>query len=148
MSNDLEKLIDRELKELPLPPAPSTLLPRVLAAVEGQIQPSWDRWVWRSWPPVLRLVSAGVMGVIVVGLAVMEPLFQSALREALAIVVQPVTKVTSNVWTAIGAVEVLRRALIEPFLGYFVVLGIMMGTACAGLGAALARMTRIGGEST
>ena len=147
-SKDLEDLIDRELKGLPLPQAPPTLLPRVLAAIESPLQRPWYRRTWSHWPPVLRLVSAGMMGVVLAGLTFVEPLFQGALRDVLSVVVQPVMNLTGDLRATFGAVEALRRVLIEPLLGYLVVLGIMMGTTCAGLGAALTRMASLGGEST
>ena len=147
-SKDLEELIDRELKGLPLPEAPSTLLPRVLAAIESPLQSPWYRQTWSHWPPVLRLLSAGMVGVVLIVLTFLEPLFQGALRDILSVVVQPVMNLTGDLRAAFGAVESLRRVLIEPLLGYLVVLGIMMGTTCAGLGAALTRMASLGGEST
>jgi hypothetical protein len=145
-SKELETLIDRELKELPQPPAPPALLPRVLAAVERQLERSTSPWRWSNWSPIFRVVSAGTVGVFMVGLTFLEPMAQGFLTEALAIAVQPVVEITGDLWTAFSAADALRRALLEPVFGYLVALGFMMGTACAGLGAALTRMAGLGGH--
>ncbi len=146
-SDNLEELIDLELKRLPRPLAPPTLLPSVLAAIESRLRRPWYQRTWSHWPPLLRLASAAVVGVVLLGLAFIEPLFHGALSDVGSIVFQPVMKLTEDVRATLGAVEALRSLLLEPVLGYLVVLGIMMGTACAGVGAALTRMASMGGES-
>jgi hypothetical protein len=62
--DDLERLIDRELRQLPAPRAPRTLLPQVMAAARVQRQPvprpvaaASDAW---------RVAAALIAGVIVV----------------------------------------------------------------------------------
>ena len=43
-------LVDRELRQLPSPRAPHTLLPRVLAAVEQWTRRPWYARAWFTWP--------------------------------------------------------------------------------------------------
>ncbi len=45
---ELETLVHRELKRLPLRPAPATLAPRVLAAIQARTAPvpAWKRPIW------------------------------------------------------------------------------------------------------
>ena len=47
---DLETFVDGELRRLPLPRAPQTLLPRVLAAVEQWRERPWYARAWFTWP--------------------------------------------------------------------------------------------------
>ena len=61
---ELERLVDRELKALPGPRAPRTLLPRVLAATTERRLRSWPartRWaappIWRAACLALPLVA-------------------------------------------------------------------------------------------
>ena len=55
---DLEGLIDRELKRLPVPRAPRALLPRVMAAVSAPRALPWYSRPWLSWPVSLKAASA------------------------------------------------------------------------------------------
>src|SRR6478752_931002 len=48
--DDLEALASRELRRLPLPRAPQTLLPRVLAAVDAWARRPWYMRAWFTWP--------------------------------------------------------------------------------------------------
>ncbi len=50
----LEAEIDRELKELPEIGAPSTLVSRVMAAIELRKALPWFRRAWHTWPGSLQ----------------------------------------------------------------------------------------------
>jgi hypothetical protein len=54
---DLERLVDRELKRLPLPRAPRSLAPRVMAAVAAIRPPAWYARPWLQWPIALQALS-------------------------------------------------------------------------------------------
>src|SRR5437868_5223359 len=53
----LEAETDRELKALPRLAAPSTLVLRVMAAVERRAKLPWFRCTWTAWPRALRSAS-------------------------------------------------------------------------------------------
>ncbi|MGE3313358.1 MAG: hypothetical protein AB7O66_25615 [Limisphaerales bacterium] len=53
---DLEQLIDRQLRRLPDRPAPETLLPRVLQAIEARKAAPWWRKSFSHWPVGARLI--------------------------------------------------------------------------------------------
>ncbi len=53
----LEAEINRALKGLPELPAPRTLAPRVMRAIEQRAQVPWYRQSWQMWPLALRAAS-------------------------------------------------------------------------------------------
>jgi hypothetical protein len=54
--HELETLVDRELKSLPLLDAPPALAPRILAAL-ARAEAPWYRQAWTTWPLALRTAS-------------------------------------------------------------------------------------------
>ena len=75
---DLERQIDRELRALPVPRAPRTLLPRIMAAVEETAQRPWYMRTWLQWPMAWQLASAMVLiGVVAAG-SVLLPQLRAA----------------------------------------------------------------------
>ena len=65
---DLEQLVDSELKRLPTPNAPRTLLPRVLAAVAVQEQHAKPARGWTMWPRGWQFAGGAVAAAVFVGL--------------------------------------------------------------------------------
>src|ERR1700730_9576250 len=61
---DLEPLVDRELRQLALPRAPHTLLPRVLAAVQAWAQRPWYQRAWFTWPVAWQVAASAALLVI------------------------------------------------------------------------------------
>src|SRR6185295_18917551 len=55
--HELEALVDRELKSLPPLSAPSSLAPRIMAAIAEQERAPWYRNGWQAWPLALRVAS-------------------------------------------------------------------------------------------
>ena len=55
--NELEARIDSELKALRPLPAPASLAPRVMAAIERRSTVPWYRRSWQMWPAGLQAVS-------------------------------------------------------------------------------------------
>ena len=55
--DDLERRVHDELRRLPAPLAPGTLLPRVLAAVDAWARRPWYARAWFTWPIGLRVAS-------------------------------------------------------------------------------------------
>ena len=58
---ELEAIIDRELRHLPAPRAPDTLLPRVLAAVHAWTLRPWYERTWFTWPMAWQIASAAAL---------------------------------------------------------------------------------------
>jgi hypothetical protein len=116
--DDLERRIGDELRRLPDPAAPGTLLPRVLAAVDAWVNRPWYARAWFTWPLGWQLAS---MIVVTLGLY--------------ATWVAPPLPASLVATTYAGGV--IWRTLIEPLLGYVVGLVVLMCIACAVFGAAL-----------
>jgi hypothetical protein len=116
--DELERRVHDELRRLPSPMAPGTLLPRVLAAVDAWVNRPWYERAWFTWPLGWQLAS--VVLAVLAGYAAWYAPSAPA----------PVVATTS-------ASAVLWRTLIEPLLGYVVGLVVLMCLACAVFGAAL-----------
>jgi hypothetical protein len=119
-NDELEALVDRELQRLPLPRAPHTLLPRVMAAVEVWAQRPWYTRAWFAWPLAWRIASLAPVALFVY--AVWSWSLPSA---------------SPTVVAASDASRVVWSAVIEPFLPYIVLVVLLMGVICAAIGLAL-----------
>ncbi|HEX5475899.1 MAG TPA: hypothetical protein VFX12_14660 [Vicinamibacterales bacterium] len=117
-NDDLEALADRELRRLPAPRAPQTLLPRVMAAVEAWSPRPWYLRPWFAWPIVWRVAS-------------MAPL--AALAYFLVRLPPPPQRLVA----ATDAGGVLWNLLVVPLLPYIFVIVGLMGLACVVFGLAL-----------
>ena len=115
---DLERVVHRELQRLPLPRAPHTLLPRVLAAVDAWVNRPWYERAWFTWPLGWQVASIAVVALVGYGFWNLPP-------------APPALQATTS------ATHVLWRTLIEPFLTYVFVVVVLMCVACAAFGAAL-----------
>lgn len=123
---DLERLLDRELKQLPAPRAPRTLLPRVLAAAAGRGEQALPATGWSTWSPVWQAASVAVLLVFTAGLS--------------WLISAPPAPVTSATRTAGEAATVMRLfwdVLLQPVATYIFVLGLSLALACAAAWAAL-----------
>jgi hypothetical protein len=141
---DLETLVDRELRQLPLPRAPHTLLPRVLAAVQGWTERPWYERAWFTWPLGWQLASVAALILIVGAGAVLVPLAIAAAGGAATTVTEGVMKdvspVAQRAAVTMNAVRVIWHALLEPLAAYAFGLVVLMSLACAVFGAALNRV--------
>lgn len=140
---ELESLIDRQLRRLPEPRAPRSLLPRVMAAVAEARRP-WYARAWRTWPIGLQIASAlGCLAAI------------AAMSLALPTVQTWLVADSSPLWTDLAsragrivvhtedfgrAAEVVWRALIAPVATAALVPVLMMCAASLAFGAALSRL--------
>src|SRR6266699_3611722 len=77
---DLETLVGRQLRRLPAPRAPYTLLPRVLAAVQAWSRRPWYARDWFTWPLVWRLASIALLILILAGGVVALPIVRLAIQ--------------------------------------------------------------------
>ena len=116
--DDLERRVHDELRHLPEPLAPATLLPRVLAAVDAWARRPWYARAWFTWPLGWQAASVAFVALAVYAMWIAPPL-------------------PASVVATTSAGSVIWRTLIEPLLGYVVGLVVLMGLACAVFGAAL-----------
>jgi hypothetical protein len=119
-NDELEALVDRELRRLPLPSAPRTLLPRVMAAVEAWAQRPWYTRAWFAWPAGWRLASIVPLALLV------YVVWSWSLPPA------PPTLVAAT-----DASRVVWSALVLPLLPYILLVVLLMGVVCAAFGLAL-----------
>ena len=136
---DLERLIDRDLRALPAPRAPRTLLPRVMAAANAAAHRPWYARAWLDWPVGWQLASALVLIGVVAGGSVLLPQVRDAV-EAISFVANVRSDVASSargVETATAAVRVLWRTLLAPVVPWAFALVTLMCAACAVFGTAL-----------
>jgi hypothetical protein len=159
---ELERLIDRELREAPAPRAPETLLPRVMQAVRAaQAAPSITDAVvvpaprpvsgWRSWPVSGQIAAASAVVLLVMGLANVWPLIYQLISAALA---NPATGTTGarlagilqQLEAAVAAARVVWR-VIEPVTVFVCTVVTVMALACALFGTALGRVVALEGAS-
>ena len=134
---DLETLVDTELRQIPAPRAPHTLLPRVLAAVQRWSQRPWYARAWFTWPLAGQIASATALMLIVVGSAMLIASAQIAVDETAAPLVSSMTRLAQRTEATLNAARVVWRAVIEPFAVYAFGLIVLMCLACALFGTAL-----------
>jgi hypothetical protein len=139
---ELERLIDAELRRLPAPRAPRSLLPRVIAAVDGTAVRPWYTRAWLTWPAAWQAASVALLAAIVVAGVVLVPAAQSVLG-ALSLVAGvrgEVDETTRQVESVATAARVVWRALVAPVVPYALALMLLMCAACAVFGTALNHM--------
>ena len=129
---DLERFVDRELKRLPTPQAPRTLLPRVMSVVAGTRPLAWYSRPWLDWPWALQLLSLVVAGTIASGGWM---LWNQA--PELALRINQTAAVSRALWSA----------FIGPIAFIVLALTIVVALACAAAWTAVTRVT-FGGASS
>ena len=122
---DLDERLDRELRGLPTPRAPQTLLPRVLAAT-ANCEPAAAATGWSTWPLRWRVASVAVLVVVAV--------LASRVFSAPPAAVSGATERAGEVATV---VRVLWEVMLQPVATYLFILGISLALACALAWAAL-----------
>jgi hypothetical protein len=141
---DLETLIGRELRRLPMPRAPHTLLPRVLAAVQAWAERPWYERAWFTWPVGLQIASIAALILILGGGAVLLPrtiaVAGAAASSVTGRVMEDVAPVTELAEATTNAARVIWRVLLAPVVVYAFAMVLLMWLACAAFGAALTRV--------
>lgn len=138
---DLERLVDAELKRLPPPRAPRTLLPRVLAAVDAQQQHATPARGWAFWPRAWQFAGGVVMAAVLVGiwrLAAFAGPFISDLLPAVGL--GRAAAFTRGADDAATVVRVLWEVLLQPVATYVSILAISLALACALFWTAVERL--------
>jgi hypothetical protein len=133
-ADDLERLIAAELRRLPAPPAPRTLLPRVLAATVARRRSPWHDRRQSSSRPAWRVASVvGAPGVAVVSMLAWfwlrglegEPAALAALL--------------GNLDRASALVRVSWRVLLQPLAFSVMAAAVVLSLGCAALWSVLNR---------
>lgn len=145
-SRDEVQALHEQLRRLPQLKAPSTLMPRVMAAIHAKRQLPWYKRTWWTWPLSAKILS----GVLVLGLGIGAALLLGpemgqaflggcvsklqSVGNALAAVVSPVESVIEALGFVLGKVN--KAVWIgAAMLGGFLYL------SCVGLGTMLYRMS-------
>ena len=144
---ELERDVHYQLQRLPVPTAPPTLLPRVLAAAHAWRNRPWYARAWRTWPLAGQFAAAAALLAFVIGGALAWPAIISmaaphtaALAPALDTASERLGAWQVGTTTAFGAGRALWRALVQPLAPFAFVLVAIMCAACAACVIALNRV--------
>ena len=129
---DLERIVDRELKRLPVPRAPRSLAPRVMAAVAASRPAAWYARPWLMWPVWMQAVS-------VIALAGLAAGGWTLWNQA------PVLAQRANQMAAVS--RAFWNVLFGPIAIVVLALTIVVALACAAAWTAVSRVT-FGGASS
>jgi hypothetical protein len=144
---DLQQLLDRELKQLPLPRAPEALLSKVLAVTVHQA-PADSHSGWLAWPRAWQLASAVALVAVITGawslLQLVHPMdlvwrLVGQTPDRVGVVVQGASEAST-------LVRVFWEVVLKPVAAYLSVVAIAFGLACAVLWTAVERLA-LGGAS-
>lgn len=146
---DLERLLDRELRRLPAPRAPETLLPRVMSAARQSLVP-WYRRPWVTWPVPVQAASVAPLLALLAGISLVFPWIQRASAAGASRLAEavPQTLVDAVRWASEGAaiMNIVSQVLLQPVAVYVFALAIALSVACGALWSALNRLA-LGGAS-
>ena len=138
---DLERLVDAELKRLPAPRAPRTLLPRVLAAVEAQQQHAKPARGWALWPRAWQFAGGVAMAAVLIGIWKLAAFARPLVSELLpAVGMGRAAALTRGADDAVTVVRVLWEVLLQPVATYVSILAISLALACALFWTAVERL--------
>ena len=138
---DLERLVDAELKRLPAPRAPRTLLPRVLAAVEVQQQHAKPARGWALWPRAWQFAGGVVMAAVLIGIWRLAAFARPFIDELLpAVGMGRAAALTRSADDAATVVRVLWEVVLQPVATYVSILAISLALACALFWTAVERL--------
>jgi len=141
---DIEAEIDRELKVLPELRAPSTLILRVLRAIENRANLPWFRRAWQTWPTGLRAISFLALACAFVGLCLggweLSNAGSSLAAQKLAVPVATASALWSALQALSGAAVVAFKSLGTGFLTGCIVAIVLGYALCLALGAAYLRL--------
>ena len=146
--SDVNGELHRALRQLPVPRAPGTLLPRVMAAIAAQQAAARS---WFAWPLAWRLASVAALALLTAGAVAFWPVIE-ALTTAAA-TSTPLAAVNGRVQgaavmfdAALSAASVIWSTLVQPVAGYLLVWIGVMAAASAAFATAVGRIA-LGGAS-
>jgi hypothetical protein len=141
---DLERVVHDELRRLPLPEAPPTLLPRVVAAVHAWTLRPWYERAWFTWPLGWQVISIAALVGLAGAAVVLFPSAEQALVEAIAartaVVAATFRSLVGQTEAVVTAGRIVWRAVGEPLVPYAFGVVTLMCVACVALATALNRV--------
>jgi len=142
----LEALIHKKLSQLKDLPAPSNLMPRVLAAIEAGAHVPWWHRSWSYWPraiqfAVLPLLLGSAAVVIYALLLGWQYLAMSGTTQRLTENLAPIAAAGSVVVALVNALSIVGRVVLgQPVFLAGLVIIVMMYLACLGFGTVCFRV--------
>lgn len=148
---DFDHQLDHDLRRLPAPRAPETLLPRVMRAVAQAESTPWYSRGWSAWPAGLKVASAAAFVLFITGLWTLVP----AGQQWLADVVSPAA---TEAWTRVAPIahlvaqattlgRLVWDLVLGPIAAHFLVLAILLSSICAVFWTAVTRLA-LGGAAS
>jgi hypothetical protein len=140
----LEAEIGRELQGLPELPAPATLVPCVMAAIEKPLALPWYRQPWPAWPKVPRTLSLGVLavlfgGVCVAGWKLWQAGNPSAALRGISELFSGLGAIWSTLTALLAAAVLIVKQLGPGFIAACVFVATCAYASCVGLGTLFVR---------
>src|SRR5437660_10344497 len=115
-------VVGRNLRQLPMPHAPHTLLPRVIAAVQEWARRPWYARAWFTWPRGWQIGSVAALVLVGVGAVMLAPSAQAAATRVASAygtgVAGDVVGIAERAEATRNAAWILWRALVQPFAVY------------------------------
>jgi hypothetical protein len=134
-------VVGTRLRHLPMPSAPRTLLPRVMAAAQRWARRPWYARAWFTWPLAWQAASIAGLCVLGAGAVMLLPSVEGA---AARIATGYAAGMRGHAVDIIGRVEVtmnaaviLWRTIVRPTATYAFAFVALMCLACAVFGAAI-----------
>lgn len=141
---ELERFVDRHLRALSTPGAPSTLLPRVLAAARAWSARPWYTREWFTWPLGWQLGSLVFLLLTLSGVVVALPMLSSVVASSMSSIAATMEidlpRVSGGFQVSANLLRLVWRIVVQPFLPYAFVVVALMSAACAAVAVALNRM--------
>ena len=133
----MEALAARSLRALPVPRAPETLLPRVLAAVSAWTERPWYARAWFTWPLGYQVASGAALVLFAAGAAIAMAHLAAGPAAIVSEAASHVGAAGAAIQTVGAAFEALWRGIVRPVAPYALAVVSMMCVACAAGAAAL-----------
>jgi hypothetical protein len=134
-------VVGARLRQLPMPGAPRTLLPRVMAVAQQWARRPWYARAWFTWPLAWQAASIAVLCVFGAGAVMLLPSVEGAAARiatgyAAGMGGHPVG-IIGRVEVTMNAAVILWHAIVRPIATYAFAFVALMCLACAVFGAAL-----------
>jgi hypothetical protein len=139
---DLERRVDAELRSLPTPYAPRTLLPRVLSAAQNWTLRPWYARAWFTWPLAWQAVAMCALILSAWGGLTLMSVVHAAMSggssaEVVASAANDVAGFVRGAAVMVEAGQDLCRTLLAPIARVVFAIVVVMYIACVVFGAAL-----------